>query len=292
MKRAHNNRGMSLVELLVVMAILAVVMLAVMSLYVPAHQSTVAQSQVSDVQRNLRLAVKVMTRDLLTAGFLVPTNPVIFEASATPTTAENPDPADFTVRTRIVGSDFARITNVSPITGGYQLTVSDADMVDHFPTGSRVRLFEPIIAAEVLSGTGTDAQRAYIVTSSSGDKIEINTSAVPGLSATDILAETVVVRIRDESQPPLQTIRYRLNNGALERVVNGATQILARNIDTSDTTLPGGTSFFDCNFKTSEGRVERCDIRLTARTRALKNDAISGEKTRRVETTVKLRNVY
>ena len=61
-KRKHGSRGMSLVELMLVMAILSVVMLAVMSLYVPAHQSTVAQSQVSDVLGNLRLAAATMTR--------------------------------------------------------------------------------------------------------------------------------------------------------------------------------------------------------------------------------------
>ena len=90
LKKQHDSRGMSLVELMLVMAILSVVMLAVMSLYVPAYQSTVAQTQVSDVQSNLRLALKTMTRDLLLAGFLVPTNPVIFEASSTGRGARRP----------------------------------------------------------------------------------------------------------------------------------------------------------------------------------------------------------
>ncbi|MBW2690035.1 MAG: prepilin-type N-terminal cleavage/methylation domain-containing protein, partial [Deltaproteobacteria bacterium] len=38
-KKRHASRGMSLVELMMVMAIMSVVVLAVMSLYVPAHQS-------------------------------------------------------------------------------------------------------------------------------------------------------------------------------------------------------------------------------------------------------------
>ena len=72
----RDKRGMTLVELLLVMAIFSVVTLALMSLYIPTEQSTIAQTQVSDVQDNLRLALKVMTRDILHAGFLVPNDPI------------------------------------------------------------------------------------------------------------------------------------------------------------------------------------------------------------------------
>ncbi len=75
-KIPHGCRGMTLVELLMVMAILSVVMMAVMSLYIPVVQSTAAQTQVADVQDNLRLALKTMTRDLLTGGFLVANDPI------------------------------------------------------------------------------------------------------------------------------------------------------------------------------------------------------------------------
>ncbi len=75
-KYGRSRRGMTLVELLLVMAILSVVTLALMSLYIPTYQSTIAQTQVSDVQDNLRLALKVMTRDILHAGFLVPEDPI------------------------------------------------------------------------------------------------------------------------------------------------------------------------------------------------------------------------
>lgn len=278
-KYGRNSRGMTLVELLLVMAILSVVTLALMSLYIPTQQSAIAQTQVSDVQDNLRLALKVMTRDILHAGFLVPNDPI----TATSDTA-------FTIRSRIVGNDFARISSAANLTGKIRITVSKSDMVDNFQVGSRVRIFEPINANEVteqpvVAGV-TDQDRVYPVDAVGTNTIDIDTTNNPSLDAPDILAGTVMLAVRDQSQPPLQTIRYVLNNDSLERWVNGTFQVLARNVD-----MNTANSFFDYDL-TSEGRVAIVDIKLTGKTRAIKDDAISGEKTRSVSTAVKLRNVF
>lgn len=278
-KYGRNSRGITLVELLLVMAILSVVTLALMSLYIPTQQSAIAQTQVSDVQDNLRLALKVMTRDILHAGFLVPNDPI----TATSDTA-------FTIRSRIVGNDFARISSAANLTGKIRITVSKSDMVDNFQVGSRVRIFEPINANEVteqpvVAGV-TDQDRVYPVDAVGTNTIDIDTTNNPSLDAPDILAGTVMLAVRDQSQPPLQTIRYVLNNDSLERWVNGTFQVLARNVD-----MNTANSFFDYDL-TSEGRVAIVDIKLTGKTRAIKDDAISGEKTRSVSTAVKLRNVF
>jgi prepilin-type N-terminal cleavage/methylation domain-containing protein len=286
MKR-HGSRGMSLVELLVVLAILSVVMMAVMSLYIPAHQSTVAQTQVSDVQSNLRLALKTMTRDLLTAGFLMPYDPIAFPDATPNFTDDNLDDpgtknsADFIIRTRAVGSDFARIKSVTTSGSSTTFTVMDPEMVANFPSGSRVRVFEPISATEFKEATGTPVSRAYPVTATGYNTITLTTGVLLPSDLT-VLPESVIIRIKDQNQPVLQTIRYRLLNGTLRREVNDAVQVLARNVDTSDTSL-GGTSFFDYNF-TPEDRVNRVDIKLTGLTAA-------GGKSRAIETTVKLRNI-
>ena len=278
-KYGRSRRGMTLVELLLVMAILSVVTLALMSLYIPTYQSSISQTQVSDVQDNLRLALKVMTRDILHAGFLVPQDPI----TSTSDTA-------FTIRSRIVGNDFARVASTANLTGKIRITVSDPDMVDNFQVGSRVRLFEPINANEVTEqpvNVGvTDQDRAYPVDAVGTNTIDIATSNNPSLDATDILSETVVLAVQDQNQPPLQTIQYTLNNESLERRVNSNFQVLARNVD-----MNTANSFFDYELN-SEGRVEIVDIKLTGKTRALKDDAVSGEKTRSVSTSVKLRNVF
>jgi len=276
-----DRRGMTLVELLLVMAIMSVVTLALMSLYIPTYQSAAAQTQVSDVQDNLRLALKVMTRDILHAGFLVPVDPITSN-----------DESGFSIRTRIVGNDFARVigTPIDTGTGSIRITVADRDMVDNFQVGSRVRLFEPINAAEVteqpVASGITDDERAYLVenTDVSNSYIYIDKTDNPSLDAADILPESVLVVVRDQNQPPLQTIQYRLNNDSLERIVNGNLQVLARNIDMA-------SSRFEY-WPTTGDPVKRIDIILAGKTIALKDDALSGEKVRSVETSVKMRNVF
>lgn len=282
LRNGRNCQGMSLVELLVVMAILSVVMLAVMSLYIPAHQSTVAQTQVTDVQDNLRLALKVMTRDLLHGGFL---------ASDAPLTENGP--SDFTINTRIVGRGFARISSAENLTGeiGIKLEDDTGDMISNFAKDDLVRLFEPVSGSEVsefpLAVTVSD--RVYRVEKihTGTDTIDIDIATNPTLDKDRIVAETVMVKVRNTSDLPLQTIQYKLDNESLERIVNGVRQVLARNIDTSS-----GLSKFEYVTALGSGRVIQVDIKLAGKTKAFKNDAISGEKIRSVETSVKLRNVF
>ena len=90
--------------------------------------------------------------------------------------------------------------------------------------------------------------------------------------------------VQDQNQPPLQTIQYRLNNDSLERIVNGNLQVLARNVDM-------GNSVFEY-WPTNGDPIKRVDVNLAGKTIAIKNDAISGEKIRSVETSVKMRNVF
>lgn len=273
----RDRRGMTLVELLLVMAILSVVTLALMSLFIPTYQSTHAQTQVSDVQDNLRLALKVMTRDILHAGFLVPTDPI------TATSASS-----FTLQSRIVGNDFARVAGTLDDTGKIRITVADPDMLDNFQEDYWVRLFEPINANEVKESpeVATDDERVYRVDSidPGNNYIYIDKSSNSGLVAANILPETVMLVVRDQNQPPLQTIEYRLNNDSLERIVNGNLQVLARNVDVAESEF--------IYWPDTGDPIKRVDIRLAGRTVAIKDDAISGEKSRSVETSVKMRNVF
>lgn len=302
----NSSRGMTLVELIVVMAILSVVMMAVMSLYIPMHQSTAAQTQVSDVQSNLRLALNTMTRDLLTAGFLASRNPIVFPDAVPDFTSETltsigttTNTSDFIIRTRAVGDGFGRIiSEPSPATApsylGNMFTVSVADsaMDSNFLNGSKARIFGSMNGDELIAsinGTVSSANRVVTVsnvdTANSTIDFDVSAASLTAAEKDELavqLVEAVLVRVRDDSQPSLQTIRYRLNNGALERIINGSTQILARNVSAVT---------FNHNW-TPQNRVNRVDIKLTGKTKALKNDANSGEKTREVETSVRLRNIF
>jgi len=280
LRNRTSCRGMTLVELLLVMAILGVVIMAVMSLYIPAHRSTVVQSQVADVQGNLRLAMDRITHDLLVAGFLVDGEPVVFDPS------EPDDDRDFTIRTRLVSSGFGRVVARESIGGGVRVTLSQAEMAAHFSPGSQVRLFNPVAMSECgASYDETDPvaakSRVYTITTVNAATGVVDIATALGID--DVPAETVLVRIRNDEQPPLQTIRYRFNAGALERIVNGETQFLARNLTDASFTYERNVQNF----------VRSVTVSLTGETRALKeNDAIAGVKTRQLQSTVTLRNVF
>jgi len=302
----NSSRGMTLVEMIVVMAILSVVMMAVMSLFIPMHQSTAAQTQVSDVQSNLRLALNTMTRDLLTAGFLASRNPIVFPDAVPDFTSETltsigdtTNTSDFIIRTRAVGDGFGRIiSEPSPATAPsylgnmFTVSVADSEMDSNFLNGSKVRIFGSMNGDELIAsinGTVSSANRVVTVsnvdTTNSTIDFDVSAASLTAAEKDELavqLVEAVLVRVRDDSQPSLQTIRYRLNNGALERIINGSTQILARNVSAVT---------FNHNW-TPQNRVNRVDIKLTGKTKALKNDAISGVKTREVETSVRLRNIF
>lgn len=269
------SRGMTLVELILVMAILSVVMLAVMSLFIPAQRATVVQTQVTDIQANLRLAMDRLSQDLLTAGFLVADQPIVFDSGT------NNDPIDFTIQTRIIGNNFGRVLSVS----GNDLELSSSEMLNNFPVGTKVRLFNPVSMLEVEELTVVDpADRIYTVTAWASGKLRLD--SVPAATTKEV----VVVAVRDAAQPPLQTIRYQFvdSNGdgtrdALVRIANGNGQFLARNVS--------AVSFaYDY---TPHGKVQRVDITLTGQTRALvQGDAIAGAKTRSLQSSVMLRNVF
>lgn len=267
LEKKHASRGLTLVEMLLVMAIFGIVMLAVMSLFIPAVKSTAVQTQVTDVQSNLRLALNRMSQDLLTAGFLIGTEDAIIFESGT-----DRDAGDFTIQTRAVGNGFARILSATSSV----LTLSQPDMVNNFPVGSKVRLFDSI-SSEELEGV------VYTINAQGGDTLGITPSA-----GTDIPTESVVIKIKNDAQPALQTIRYRLqdtdgdgNEDALVRIVNGDTQFLARNVNTVN---------FDYNPAT--GSINQINVRISGETAAVGTDAISSAKQRELQTTVTLRNVY
>ena len=298
-----NSRGMTIVEVIIVMAILSVVMMAVMSLYIPAQRSTVVQTQVTDIQTNLQMAMKRITQDLLTAGFLTTGDPIVFENGT-----DNPD--DFTIRTRLVGGGFGRVASVEASVETdceVRLNLTTAGMAAEFPLNSQVRLFEPVSTRECDEDDEADAtKRVYRVAKvtlndngTSGDPsddfamVDLDDPNTPAeLAVGDVTAETVMVRVANTDQPSVQTIRYRFvdsdgdgTSDSLVRVVNGTTQFLTRNVS--------GVNFLYSYTDSSSPKVQRIDITLAEQTRELvAGDAIAGAKTRALQTSVMLRNVF
>ena len=67
--RRNKQKGFSLTELLVAMAMVGIVMAAVYSTYKSQQDTYVAQEQVAEMQQNLRASLYQMARDLRMAGF-------------------------------------------------------------------------------------------------------------------------------------------------------------------------------------------------------------------------------
>lgn len=285
-----TQRGFSLIEMIIVMAIFGVVIMVVMSLFIPAVRSTTVQTELSDVQANLRLATNRMTQDLVLAGFLV--NPG-YDTGGTAGAVfwEGGDPSnDLTIRTRSVGNAFARIL-ANDNTG--KLGVSDAEMLAAFPKGTAIRLFAPMSDMEA-EGVGSVYDEddpsyyddyIYTVTGIELNSVTIDSTPCAGyMSVTPIPAGTLTEAVAVKAgQRPMQTIRYRVNNGALERIVNGTTQFLARNVD----------SVLFAYQNSPTGAVKRVDITLTGQSVSLSGGGVeSAPKDRQVKTSVALRNVY
>jgi type IV pilus assembly protein PilW len=64
-----NNKGFTIVELLVAMAISLVVMGSIYSVYQTQQKSYIVQEQVTVMQQNLRAGMTMLTRDIRTAGY-------------------------------------------------------------------------------------------------------------------------------------------------------------------------------------------------------------------------------
>lgn len=70
-----NNRGFTLVELLLAMAISGVVAVAAYSVFISSTWSSRTQEEVAEVQQNVRVAMDRLTKDIRTAGYGLPVSP-------------------------------------------------------------------------------------------------------------------------------------------------------------------------------------------------------------------------
>ena len=68
-KRTHEQKGFTLVELLVVVLVFFFVVAAVFDAYISQHHASVIQAQVSDMQQNARVAMDFLSKDIRMAGF-------------------------------------------------------------------------------------------------------------------------------------------------------------------------------------------------------------------------------
>lgn len=63
-----NNKGFTLIEILVSLAILGIVLAGIYSVYTMQHKSYIVQEQVAEMQQSERAALQMITRDIRLAG--------------------------------------------------------------------------------------------------------------------------------------------------------------------------------------------------------------------------------
>jgi len=134
-----EERGFTIVEIIVVITIFGILMTAVYSLYLTHQRSAFTQEDIIEVQQNLRSAMDTITRDLRMAGILVPqgTNPL---ASGSPTSLQ--------INTASAGGHIARVAQDRSAAGftNFSTNVDSPESVDGLAgTGVvYVRLIRPI----------------------------------------------------------------------------------------------------------------------------------------------------
>ncbi|WP_169737351.1 PilW family protein [Desulfobulbus elongatus] len=69
MDRLRQQKGFTLVELMIAMLVGGVVMAAVMTSFLSQHETYLAQDEVVEMQQNARVAMDMLTRDIRTIGY-------------------------------------------------------------------------------------------------------------------------------------------------------------------------------------------------------------------------------
>ena len=144
-----NQRGFSLIELLVVTVIMGRVVASIYTLYLGTQKTAITSEEVVEVQQNLRFALDQLASDIRLAGFLVPSGTDPFVAAPATINA-----TDLVMNTSMTTRRYARIESFSE--ADLTMTVASEEMVDLFEAGDTFYIIRPH-TYEVLSGGKIDA---------------------------------------------------------------------------------------------------------------------------------------
>ena len=294
----QGEHGFSLIELLMVVAMLGIVLAAMYSLYISHQRTAYTSDETAEVQQNLLIAMNSISKDIRTAGFLLPAGNTPISAGTTSSTIYISSGCPSGVITRITPSPSPQIGAVSPNT----FTVDNDGSVSAFSDGDYVRIIHSVDKTEP---GGTD--RIYQVSGNPVNSITLNTVA-PFSEPVGVLFNTgdVICKLSFAATPaPPNTIEYYLGNGGtcptgqmclMRTDETGTTNVIAQNIANNGLQfqylldkypLPDETN---TPATTDLSAIRAVRITITGQTAA--TVALSGNvpKQRQMETLIQIRN--
>jgi len=243
--KSSADKGFTLVEILVAMAVTGILISAIYGLYLSMQKTATSQEEVVELQQNLRIAMDQMARDIRKAGFLVSSNHTPIQSAP-----NRPDSTEkFVINTACPSGRSAyldedlRIENVTEAT----FRLARPEMVDLFASDDLVRVVrppdqsQPIAKLFRVTGTHRTArtvtvdgfdQHVDIAQYKAGDILVVSSATYPG---------TVSFYLKDNE------IYKQLSDGNAQRVT-------AKKTGVSD--LINGITGFDLEYVMDDGDTQ------------------------------------
>jgi len=316
----RDEHGFTMIEVLVVAALIGVVVSAIYSLYLTTLKYGNKQSDITEVQQNLRIAMDSIAGDLRLAGVLVPVTAGPFTAGvlgtySTSLTINSASPDGVFARITIAKSSSAyanfSAAVASEVPSGTNPTNTSRTDTDVFKSGDQVRIVRPVDNSQpfvnytclVVSSLNTarpsvtmtrpgGAAFAAGVNINSGDMI----AKEAGTHAYDTILYSLVTNASNSNCPAALPNTPTIQ--CLERSINGkkpgdiiATNISSMRFSYIDNTASHNETNAPATLPFTIPNILAVRVTLQAGTSATVNTA-AGEKSsvRQLSTVVKLRN--
>jgi len=212
-----KDRGVTLIELMIVMVIAAFLVAGIYSLFITQHRSYAVQDQVAGVQQDARVALDIMARDIRTAGFMIGSGGFNIHGAQFAVTRDNNTGVPDSITVASAADQF--MSGATPVT--VETVVNNvvdlsANLSGFFDTSTyNFVAFEGDGMNSLYQITGTGTDTLTLNPTPPANLATITDVTVTGLPPVPTLTEVGARVFR------VKAITYRVQNNALERSENG-----------------------------------------------------------------------